>query len=182
MWPQYTQIDGSGTFWAQGEHIGQIVSIQNVTSILPENWAHSKDMVNLIIDHIWMTFWAYSECNQHFAHRQSVIALAGDILNMSDFWPLGTLWLQSSKHSKCAWPLTAGFGWHRGEGYWKPVITSWVHCEFWFIKLGMFLPITFWTHLKCSQQFQVEHMLWVYLDHIWNVISTCFQHVITDNI
>ena len=78
-------------------------------------------------------------------------------------------------------------GWHGqsatgGEGAWKPVITCWVHWEFWIKVLGLFPLITFWSHLECNHNMCSIWNCWEQIDHIWNVISTCFLYVTAHSI
>ena len=68
-----------------------------------------------------------------------------------------------------------------GEGAWKPTKTSWVHCRLWLKVPATYPPITDWVHSKCSCRFQVEHMMWVHLWNILNVILTCAIHLIPHN-
>ena len=68
-----------------------------------------------------------------------------------------------------------------GEGAWKPMKTSSVHCRLWLNVPTTYPPITDWVHSKCSCRFQVEHMIWVHLCNILNVILTCAIHFIPHN-
>ena len=68
-----------------------------------------------------------------------------------------------------------------GEGAWKPTKISWVHCRLWLKVPATYPPITDWVHSKCSCRFQVEHMMWVHLCNILNVILTCTIHLIPHN-
>ena len=77
-------------------------------------------------------------------------------------------------HSKCSINVPTSTG---GEGAWKSTKTSWVHCRLWLKVPATYPPITDWVHSKCSCRFQVEHMMWVYLWNILNVILTCAIHL-----
>ena len=84
------------------------------------------------------------------------------------------------------WPSTHATTFYQspitgGEGAWKPMKTSWVHCRLWLNVPTTYLPITDWVHSKCSCRFQVEHMIWVHLCNILNVILTCAIHFIPHN-
>ena len=68
-----------------------------------------------------------------------------------------------------------------GEGAWEPTKTSWVHCRLWLNVPTTYPLITDWVHSKCSCRFQVEHMIWVHLCNILNVILTCAIHFIPHN-
>ena len=68
-----------------------------------------------------------------------------------------------------------------GEGAWKPMKTSWVHCRLWLKVPATYPPITNWVHSKCSCRFQVKHMMWVHLWNILNVILTRAIHLIPHN-
>ena len=68
-----------------------------------------------------------------------------------------------------------------GKGAWKPTKTSWVHCRLWLKVPATYPPITDWVHSKCSCRFQVEHIMWVHLCNILNVILTCTIHLIPHN-
>ena len=75
----------------------------------------------------------------------------------------------------------SSFGLTGGKGAWKPTKTSWVHCRLWLKVPTTYPPITDWVHSKCSCRFQVEHMMWVHLCNILNVILTCAIHLIPHN-
>ena len=69
----------------------------------------------------------------------------------------------------------------RGEGAWKPMKTSWVHCRLWLKVPTTYPPITDWVHSKCSQIMCSTWNLWEHLCNIWNVTSTCTPHLIPHN-
>ena len=68
-----------------------------------------------------------------------------------------------------------------GEGAWKPMKTSWVHCRLWLKVPATYPPITDWIHSKCSQIMCLTWNLWEHLFNIWNVTSTCTPHLIPHN-
>ena len=58
-----------------------------------------------------------------------------------------------------------------GEGAWKPMKTSWVHCRLWLKVPTTYLPITDWVHSKCSQIMCLTWNLWEHLCNIWSPIT-----------
>ena len=51
-------------------------------------------------------------------------------------------------------------GFTGGEGAWKPIKTSWVHCRLWLKVPTTYPPITDWVHSKCSQIMCSTWNLW----------------------
>ena len=98
-----------------------------------------------------------------------------DGLSLQDFIEMGAV--AACCHLK---PLSLA-PYTRGEGAWKSTRTSWVHCRLWLKVPATYPPITDWVHSKCSCRFQVEHMMWVHLWNILNVILTCAIHLIPHN-
>ena len=68
-----------------------------------------------------------------------------------------------------------------GEGAWKSMKTSWVHCRLWLKVPTTYLLITDWVYSKCTHIICSTWNLWEQLCNIWNVTSTCTPHLIPHN-
>jgi hypothetical protein len=91
-------------------HVGYIEksdNIQNVTSIWPRNWVHLKHIVNLITEHIWITFWGYNLYvplrTEMGLHKPILFKMVPIFYHWAHFGCIG------SKHLECDRFLTAGY-------------------------------------------------------------------------
>jgi len=79
MWPQCTQFDGSPTFWTQGDHIGKVWNIQNVSSMYPSDWSHGRHIANLIGELGAIKIWLHFKCIQPVPAWANWSPMTGDI-------------------------------------------------------------------------------------------------------
>ena len=110
-------------------HFGHMLdTFKNVTSIQPRTWSHLKTIMNVITEHIQVTFWG---CNQYVPLWAEVWLHKPNTFKMC---PMFYHWIHSGriggKHLKCAQLLTTGYivvTWCQTFKMY-PIFNRWAHC------------------------------------------------------
>ena len=112
------------------------------------DWIHINSPVLLSLFRMGILDWTRPNDRMHQATQAIQHSTAMHLYTLPRITKLESRVMLGFVCPDCTLVLTVCTG---GEGAWKPMKTSWVHCRLWLKVPTTYLPITDWVHSKCTQ-------------------------------